>query len=341
MLPDTSIRLEGAVALLGGAEHPHAVRRLRQEWPALDLFDAASAPDGTPALRLATDVARPEGGFALAVDPGPGAPLIDVAGGPFSGVIYGVEELVQRRAARVGNGVEVAIGRVEQAPGLAYRAFWNWDHSTNWDLDADRRPGDRRHQPLRQTARRASWPTSSAMVDFMSCHRIAAITIYGFLRDSHGGIEAAQELCRTPTSAASASCPGVAINAYGGVVWEMDHHYNLATWLRNHPELAADMERPAGFQIRDLDFPLFFPRERLQRPRLSLAAREPALDGGGHRLAGRDLRDRRDQHRGRRLRRLRLRRVRRPPGRARGRGPPRGYAESWSHADMADFFPRL
>ena len=54
--------------------------------------------------------------------------------------------------------------------------------------------------------------------------------------------------------------PGVAINAYGGVYWEGDHPFNLATWLRKHPELSARMERGVGFQIEDLDFPLNFPR---------------------------------------------------------------------------------
>ena len=94
----------------------------------------------------------------------------------------------------------------------------------------------------------------------MSRNRIAAIAIYGFLRESHGGIAAAQELCRYANERGVRIMPGVAINAYGGIVWEMEHDYNLATWLRRHPELAAEMERPAGFQIKDLGFPLFFPR---------------------------------------------------------------------------------
>ena len=36
-------------------------------------------------------------------------------------------------------------------------------------------------------------------------------------------------------SGVCASCPASPINAYGGMVWEMDHPFNLATWLRQHP----------------------------------------------------------------------------------------------------------
>ena len=65
---------------------------------------------------------------------------------------------------------------------------------------------------------------------------------------SHGGIEAAQELCRYANERGVRIMPGVAINAYGGIVWEMDHDYNLATWLRKHPELAAADGTAGRFQ---------------------------------------------------------------------------------------------
>ena len=105
----------------------------------------------------------------------------------------------------------------------------------------------------------------------------------------------------------------------------MDHEYNLATWLRKHPELAA--RHGAAGRVPDRRTSISRSSSRAATTASAAAprkAREPAVDGGGHRLAGRDVRGRRDQHRGRRLRRLRLRRVRCPPGRARGRGPPRG-----------------
>ena len=86
------------------------------------------------------------------------APAIEIEGGPFSGVIYGVEELVQKQLA---DDAAVEAGTVEQAPGLAYRTFWNWDHTTNWELTqiGVQEIGVMNPYTSRPTA---SWPISSA-----------------------------------------------------------------------------------------------------------------------------------------------------------------------------------
>ena len=230
-----SVRLDGKIGVEGAVEHPHAARRLRAALPTLDWFELAGpAPPATPVVRLRREDDRPEGGFAIAVTDG-GAPAIEIAGGPFSGVIYGVEELVQKQAKTAGRTVEVPVGTVEQAPGLAYRTFWNWDHSTNWDLE---QIGVQEIGVMNPYGKPANGFLADfeRCVDFMSRHRIAAITIFGFFRDSHGGVAAAQELCRYANERGVRIMPGVAINAYGGIVWEMDHPYNLATWLREHLE---------------------------------------------------------------------------------------------------------
>ena len=258
-----TVRLEGPVTLIGAADHPHAARRLREEWPAIEWVEAAATGDRAgprrPTIRLATDPVRPEGGFRLTVAESGGPPTIAVAGGPFSGIIYGVEELLQRRATPSGNGVNVTVGEVEAAPGLPHRTFWTWDHSTNWDLEQIG------HQEIGVFNPYGKPPDGfvtdyTRLVDFMSRNRIAAVVIYGFFRDSHGGVEAARELCRYANERGVRILPGIAINAYGGVYWEGEHPYNLATWLRRRPELAATMERGVGCQIEDLAFSLSFPR---------------------------------------------------------------------------------
>jgi hypothetical protein len=92
----------------------------------------------------------------------------------------------------------------------------------------------------------------------MSLHRINGVTVYGFLRDNHGGVEAAQELCRYAKERGVRILPGVGINAYGGIYWEGNHRYNLTNWLRQHPELKAEFDKPVAFHIPD--FPkLWFP----------------------------------------------------------------------------------
>lgn len=330
------VRLDGLVAVESGREHPHALRRLKVMLPGEVVEGGTSVPDGTPVVRLTTTTERPEGAFALRVTGGD-APAVEIEGGPFSGVIYGVEELVQNRLRDDGS---VATGTIEQEPGLPYRAFWNWDHTTNWELtqigvqeigvmNPYHKPPDGFLADFKR------------VVEFMSMNRISAIAIYGFLRDSHGGIEAAQELCRYASERGVRIMPGVAIAAYGGIVWEMEHDYNLATWLRRHPELAAEMERPAGFQLQDLDFPLFFPRgdysvrgcpskvenQRWMEEGIAWLGETFEIGGinieaGDYGVCGCAECDAR-------------RAVREDASRR------HGYTESWSHADMADFYPRL
>ena len=174
----------------------------------------------------------------------------------------------------------------------------------------------------------------------MSRNRIPAVVVYGMFRDSHGGVEAAQALCRYANERGVRILPGVAINAYGGIYREGDHPFNLATWLRKHPELSARMERAIGFQIEDLAFPLSFPRSdytvsgcpsrrRTSNGRLMVSLGSPrhatsVASTSATAITG-----------------LRLRRMRCAASCARGRRPAREFAESWSHADMADFYPRL
>ncbi len=326
------ISFGGTVVLEGAEQHPHAARRLRES-----LSDVAFVPAGDAGfrVRLVADPALAEGAFTLTVEP-QGA---TIAGGPFSGVIYGAEEFISR-ARRAEGGYAVATGTFSQAPGLTYRAWWTWDHSTNWEL------GQIGHQEIGVFNPYGKPPSGfladyKRAVDFASRNRIAAIIIYGFLRDSHGGIEAAQELCCYANERGVRIMPGIAIGAYGGVYWEGDHRYNLATWLRANPEVAATLEKGIGFQIQDLDFPLSFPRSDYtlsacpSRPEtmnwmadaVSWLSETFAIGGiniesGDYGVCG--------------CATCRARRGEREDGSRR-----EGDAESWSHADMADNFPRL
>lgn len=330
------VRLDGLVLVQGAEEHPHAFRRLEVSLPADVVALEDAAPEGVTTIRLAASPSRPEGAFGIRTTGGI-RPLVDISGGPFSGVIYGVEELIQRQLTPEST---ITTGEIEQAPGLPYRTWWNWDHTTNWDVSqigvqeiGVMNPYHKPPDGFLADFKRA--------VDFMSLNRIAAVTIFGFFRESHGGVAAAQELCRYANERGVRIMPGIAINAYGGVVWEMDHEFNLATWLRKHPHLAAEMERPPGFQLQDLSFPLFFPRgdysvrgcpskpenqqwmedavswlaETCEIGGINIEAGDYGVCGCAECNARRDAREsatRRD-----------------------------GYAESWSHADMADFYPRL
>lgn len=335
-----SLRLEGTVGINGAADHPHAARRLAEALP--NLTWAHLKPGDSfqgPTVTLRRDPGKPEGAFAIDARYD-GVPSIEIAGDPFSGVIYGVEELVQKQATAGGAGVSIPVGAIEQAPGLAYRTFWNWDHSTNWDTE---QIGAQEIGVMNPYAKPEDGFLADfkCCVDFMSRNRIAAVAVYGFLRESHGGVAAAQELCRYANERGVRIMPGVAINAYGGIYWEGDHPYSLATWLRKHPELAADLERPAGFQLQDLGFKLYFPNgdyavrgcpshpenQAWMEEGISWLAEICEIGGinieaGDYGVCGCAL--------------CQARRAEREDAERR-----QGYAESWSHADMADFYPRL
>ena len=197
------ITIDGAVSLRGSDGHKHAARRLSEAFPGIVWHPGESRP----VIELYQDETLPEGAFRIEVE----TQRISVTGGPFSGVIYGVEELIARGGARPGR-ITISAGAISQAPGLPYRTFWTWDHSTNWELSQVGRQEIGVFNPygkppggfLRDYQR---------CVDFCSRNRIAAIVIYGFLRDPHGGIDAAQELCTYATERGVRILPGIAIGS--------------------------------------------------------------------------------------------------------------------------------
>lgn len=240
--------LAGTVAIDGA--FPHAVRRLREAYPKIDWRESRAASGA--AITLAADPAMKEGAFRVET----GNAGVKVTGGGVPGVIYAVEDMIARGGS---DPARLAVSAREESPGMLYRTFWTWDHSTNWELSQVGLQEIGVFNPYGKPPG-GFLADYKRLVDFCSRNRIAAITIYGFLRDTHGGIAAAQELCRYATERGVRIMPGIAIGAYGGVYWEGDHKYNLATWLRKNPQFAATMEKGVGFQLADLSFPLNFPR---------------------------------------------------------------------------------
>lgn len=249
--------------------HAHAIRQLHNALPgrAVEVVDPVALGDmGQPDLIIAlTDpntpiplatvtaaevASLPEDGLLLRSGSHDGHPIMVAAGGGLPGVIHAANELARRMLPQSDEGLEVPALDVRQTPSLAYRLFWTWDHSTNWYLE---QIGLQDIGVLNYYAKppEGFLEDYKRLVDFMSLHRLGGVTIYGFLRDSHGGIEAAQELCRYARERGVRIIPGIGINSYGGIYWEGSHRYNLTTWLRQHPELRADLAEPPAFEIPD------------------------------------------------------------------------------------------
>ena len=127
---------------------------------------------------------------------------------------------------------------------LPHRFFWTWDHSMDWDPRGLGRQVYGASNPYYK-------PPDSFLedycraVDFCSAQGYTGVIVYGFLRDSHGGIESAQELCRYGAQRGVRIIPGIGVNSYAGIYWEGEHEFNLPTWLDKHPELEAVSERSA------------------------------------------------------------------------------------------------
>lgn len=76
-----------------------------------------------------------------------------------------------------------------------------------------------------------------ALIDYMHEHTsFNAIIIWGFLRDSHGGVEAARELSDYANARDIRIIPGVGTSGYQGYYFEGEHKYNVTTWREQHPD---------------------------------------------------------------------------------------------------------
>ena len=249
--------LGGKIALRGADAAPHAFERLKQSFGGIDWGVEESKADAV--INLSIDPGLKEGAFEISLEaPDQAPPALNISGGKLSGLIYGVEHLI-RTGGSESDEIVVPRKGIKKTPGLAYRTFWTWDHSTNWELSQIGQQEIGVFNPYSKPPG-GFLADYSRVVDYCSQNAISAIVIYGFLRDSHGGIETAQELCRYANARGVRIIPGIAIGAYGGVYWEGDHKYNLSTWLKKNPQFAATMEKGVGFQLEDLSFPLNFPR---------------------------------------------------------------------------------
>ncbi|HWL54315.1 MAG TPA: hypothetical protein VNQ90_17880 [Chthoniobacteraceae bacterium] len=65
------------------------------------------------------------------------------------------------------------------------------------------------------------------------------IVIWGFLRDSHGGVEAARRLADYAAERGVSLIPGVGTSGYGGIYYEGEHPFSARTMMERYPELVV------------------------------------------------------------------------------------------------------
>jgi hypothetical protein len=120
--------------------------------------------------------------------------------------------------------------------------LWCWDARMTWD-----------DEPQAISYRMAS-PSSpfpylkkpesflvgfKRLIDYAARVGVRGIIVWGFLREGHGGVQAAVELCRYARDRGVAVIPGVGVCSYGGFYYDGDHPFNLASYLRRYPDRAS------------------------------------------------------------------------------------------------------
>lgn len=251
-----SLSTHGAVinVISDSNDYIHANRLLHQYFPTSRIninkegINSTSASKANVVVLITSDKKVLEGSFILRTGKWQQQPALLIRGGGIPGVIYAINELGKKHIITGENAISIPLLNVSQSPTLPYRFFWTWDHSTNWYLEQNGMQEIGFANPYSKPAD-GFLEDYCRLIDFMSLNRINGVTIYGFLRDSHGGIDAAQTLCRYATERGVRIFPGVGINSYGGIYWEGEHSYNLTTWLQKHPELRAQFAQPKYFKL--------------------------------------------------------------------------------------------
>ncbi len=211
----------GTVILVGSAASNPATARLAKD-VGLDLSPERLTAQGYLAKRLAHA----------------GRCWIVLAGGSRDGSLYAVTDLFNWTLEHQGRDVWLEELDTCQQPRFRYRWFWNWDHRMDWGG-----PGT----PGTKMGGGGKWrrPSEAFRIDcqrctdFMADHKFNGLILWGFARDSHGGVEASQAVCRYARQRGVRVLPGVGTSGYAGYYFEGQHPFNANAWLAEHPELRA------------------------------------------------------------------------------------------------------
>jgi hypothetical protein len=267
------------VAIVRGSGDEFAARRLADEFrksaehvsviepgPAMRISEPVALYIGTlqsnpalanvvTALGWGSDVEKlPVEGYLIRTGVLKGKNVIVLAGGDRTGAIYAASDLKNYYLNRSAGDLAINAMNYTELPKMPYRWFWNWDARTNWELN-----DYYEHEVVPSySARPFRKPPGAFLrnmklcVDYMSEHKLNGLIIWGFLRDNHGGVQAAQELCRYANERGVKIIPGVNIDRnYGGFYHEGDHEFNMETRSQRYPRLRS-MDKNGKYLPRTL-----------------------------------------------------------------------------------------
>lgn len=161
-----------------------------------------------------------------------------LAGGGRDGTIHAVADMINWHLHPANQNIWIGPCDTREIPRMKYRWFWTWDHRMDWGGPG--KVGD----VMGGGGTYCKSPEAFLVdykhcVDYMADHKFNGLIIWGFLRDTHGGVEASRELCRYASRRGIRILPGVGTSGYAGYFFEGDHRFNAGTWLAKHPELRS------------------------------------------------------------------------------------------------------
>ncbi|MBI2785505.1 MAG: hypothetical protein HYX60_04020 [Legionella longbeachae] len=124
-----------------------------------------------------------EGSFSIQSGSMYNRPTFRIVGGGIAGLVYATRALQTK--IKQEDSIFIDALNIHETPSLPYRFFWTWDHSTNWYLEQNGLQEIGFSNPYTKPED-GFLNDYFRLIDFMSINRINGLTIYGFLRDSHG-----------------------------------------------------------------------------------------------------------------------------------------------------------
>lgn len=251
-----------AAAIYAPGENVWAGQRLArriQLWTGVEVPIHSTAVPSTPSTIIAIGTAKdnplirhitredkrmkdlgPEG-YLLRSAEWHGRRVIVAAGITTAGAGNATSELISWKISfrRGVASLAIPVNEVDK-PRLKYRILWAWDGQANWAESVKEM-----HAIQFGTSGTTVVPYTEAgflahfgrAVDFASDHKLNGYILWGFLRDEHGGLNAARELSRYSKRQNVRILPGVCTEmAYAGFVFSTTDPHNLDVWTRLHPE---------------------------------------------------------------------------------------------------------
>ncbi|MFH0965384.1 MAG: hypothetical protein V2A58_15400 [Planctomycetota bacterium] len=127
-------------------------------------------------------------------------------------------------------------------PPQLQRFGWCWDHSTNWTPAVHGRQTFGTNQPYLKRPE-VFLSDFKLLLDFLARKNFAGLCVWGLIRDSHGGLQAAREIVQYGRDRSVSVTPGVGLFAYGGAFYEGRHPFNAETFALAHPDCLATVSQ--------------------------------------------------------------------------------------------------